>query len=140
VKLGIGLEVWLTGVENYVPNPTQPHYGHKFGWTIGLTKHDGSWCIAVREAHLSTDEREMGLCDPEDNITPLLEAPRERRVASLKLIPALVARLDAEAQRAAKVMDEAIQQAKALEHSLIGEAGEQTRALQNSLVDDDIPF
>jgi hypothetical protein len=118
VNLGIGLELWLTGVENFVPNPTQDYYGSKRGWTIGLTKHDRSWCVAVREAFLNDNEREMFLCNPEDNTTPLLDAPRERRIASLKLIPALVARLNEEAQRAAKVMDEAIAQARSIDRSL----------------------
>jgi hypothetical protein len=124
VNLGIGLEIWLTGVENFVINSTQsPYSSGNRGWTIGLTKHDRSWCIAIREAYI--DGSEMSLCNPEDNITPLLEAPRERRIASLKLIPALVARLNVEAKRAAKVMDEAIEQA---------------RVIESSLSDDDLPF
>ena len=140
VKLGIGLEVWLTGPENFVRNPADYRYGtSSHGWTIGLTKYDRSWCVAIREAYLSEDDREIRLCDPQDNITPLLEAPRERRVASLKLIPALVTRLNDEATRAAKAMDEAIEQARSIERSLIGDAGEKARAF-GILTDDDLPF
>jgi len=119
ISLGVGLEVWLTDRETVIPDSKQLYANVVTGWTLGLTKCDGAWCIALRPAQVDDfGKGDVELSENREEITPLLEAPRDKRIAALKLIPALVAKLNAEAKRAAKVMDEALEQAKALDASL----------------------
>src|SRR5439155_8629663 len=66
IKLGVGLEVWNNDPKSFVPDGVQRYGNTTYGWILGLTKHDGAWCIAVRGAHFfNPDKTEPSFLDDE---------------------------------------------------------------------------
>jgi hypothetical protein len=97
----VGVEIWLEGPEAMAVGTTfaVDDNGHEIQGRretqIGFAKLEEGWAIAVRDKTFYADDSEVV-----DNVSPLLKAPRDTRLAALEKLPAIIIQLRAVAQNA----------------------------------------
>jgi hypothetical protein len=90
-NLRLGVEVWLD--EPLTKDPLSDKKGavqETISTFLGYTKVNGTWHIAIRNNAGDI----LGDGPDENRVWPILQAPREERVAAVKRIPSLIMALE----------------------------------------------
>jgi hypothetical protein len=105
IDANVGLEVWVRQPLSEMSK--EEGRGTPFWRQLGFAKVNGKWCLAVRELIGTPEEYDEEYpCSREE--TPLLQASRYDRIASLRLLPALIKAVEGAAKMATQDIENAI--------------------------------